>query len=108
MTYNLISRAAAIEAIGERPLNWTDTPRELQAISDWDGYIAALKSVPAVDAVPVVHGRWLECEDGWGDTHYQCSECGEEWNLDAGTPEENDMNYCPNCGAKMDGRENDG
>lgn len=47
-------------------------------------------------------GRWLECEDGWCDTHYQCSECGMEWNLDAGTPEENDMYYCPNCGARME------
>ena len=56
-TDDLISRAAAIEAIGERPLNWTDTHGELQAISDWDGYIAALKSVPAVDAIPV---EWFE------------------------------------------------
>lgn len=61
-----------------------------------------VKKAPTVDAVPVVHGRWLECEDGWDDTHYQCSECGMEWNLDAGTPEENDMHYCPNCGARME------
>ena len=52
---------------------------------------------------PRVHGRWMECEDGWGDCHYQCSECGCEWCLNDGTPEENGMNYCPNCGAKMDG-----
>ena len=51
-------------------------------------------------------GRWMECEDGWGDTHYQCSECGLEWILNDGTPEENNMNYCPHCGA-MDG-ESDG
>lgn len=57
---------------------------------------------PAVDAAPVVHGRWIEIEDSWGDCHYQCSECGEEWNLDAGTPVENNMNFCPRCGAKMD------
>jgi DNA-directed RNA polymerase subunit RPC12/RpoP len=62
---------------------------------------------PNVDAVPVVHGRWIEIEDSWGDCHYQCAECGEEWNLDAGTPAENNMNYCPNCGAKMDGERRD-
>lgn len=66
-----------------------------------------LNGLPAVDAVEVKHGRWLECDDGWGDIHYQCSECGQEWNLDAGTPEENNMNHCPNCGAKMDGGEED-
>lgn len=56
-----------------------------------------------VDAEPVRNGRWMTCEDGWGDDHYQCSECGEEWTLIDGTPEENGMRYCPNCGAKMDG-----
>jgi len=60
------------------------------------------------ECVPVVHGRWNEIEDYWGDYHYQCSVCGEEWNLDAGTPVENNMNYCPNCGAKMDGERRDG
>ena len=66
---DLISRAAAIEAIGERPLNWTDTPGELQAISDWDCYIAALKSVPAVAAAPVVR-----CKDCKHSIDYDFSE----------------------------------
>ena len=66
-----------------------------------------LKAQEPVDAVPVVHGQWIEIEDSYGDCHYQCTECGEEWNLDAGTPEENNMNYCPNCGAKMDGERRD-
>ena len=52
---------------------------------------------------PVVHGRWEELDDPWGDTHYRCSVCGCEWFLEAGTPEENGMNYCPRCGARMDG-----
>lgn len=68
----------------------------------------AILQLPAVDAVEVKHGRWLKCEDGWGDINYQCFECGQEWNLDAGTPEENNMNHCPNCGAKMDGGEDNG
>lgn len=52
-------------------------------------------------AVPVARGRWIEIKDGWGDCCYRCSECGEEWVLDAGTPAENNMNYCPVCGAEM-------
>lgn len=60
---------------------------------------------PTIDAEPVRHGRWVICEDGCGDTHYQCSACGDEWTLIDGTPQENGMKYCPHCGAKMDGGE---
>lgn len=94
---DLISREAAIEAIGERPLSWNDTPEELQAIIDWDCDIAAIKSVPTVDAVPVVHGRWIdETPEDYLDPRMRCSICKEietpliKWR------------YCPNCGAKMD------
>ncbi len=44
-----------------------------------------------VDAVEVVHGRWLP---HWGNT--ECSVCGYITYLCG-------ANYCPNCGAKMAG-----
>lgn len=57
----------------------------------------------AVDAVPVVHGRWIHdghrIEGGIDWCH--CSECGKSDNFCART------NYCPNCGAKMDGGDSD-
>ena len=90
---DLISRAAAMDVFMGKPPDFYHT-----------SYIVGeLNCVPAVDAAPVVPARWLECEDGWGDCHYQCSECGCEWCLNDGTPEENGMKFCPNCGAKMDG-----
>lgn len=55
------------------------------------GYAKAIEDVagcPTVDAVPVVHGRWI-------DEH--CSECG------AYVFHGDVANYCPHCGAKMDG-----
>lgn len=60
-----------------------------------------INSIPAADVVPVVHGRWEQCFEGWrkqieGD---QCSVCGF---AHYGTTIR-DYNYCPNCGAKMDG-----
>lgn len=59
--------------------------------------------VPAADVQPVRHGRWDEespdCLDG--DSVYVCSVCGETWTLIEGTPLDNNMHYCPNCGAKM-------
>ena len=48
-------------------------------------------------------GHWIE-QDGYdGDTYYDCSECGESFCLIEGTPTDNLYNYCPNCGAKMEG-----
>ena len=59
-----------------------------------------IDSVPAVDAVEVVHGRWEEYSRMPG--YLQCSKCHDAhiwfaWLKDG------KWNYCPNCGAKMDG-----
>lgn len=61
------------------------------------------------DIQPVRCGEWEEIEEygGWGDTYFRCSICGDEWDLDAGTPVENGMKYCPNCGARMMKEDND-
>ena len=64
-----------------------------------------IKNMPAADVAPVVHGHWIEQEDGNLDTYYTCSSCKEDFDLIAGTPCENLYNYCPNCGAKMDEKE---
>lgn len=54
-------------------------------------------AIPSVDAAPVVHGRWIEKSYLLGTTRY-CSECGENYGMPHGV-----FNYCPHCGAKMDG-----
>ncbi|MBQ2768079.1 MAG: hypothetical protein IJF49_08410 [Clostridia bacterium] len=69
---------------------------------------------PAADVVEVKHGKWNYNPDGmdWGLGAWECSLCGcANHNLPM---EENikplrwaGSNYCPNCGAKMDGG-NDG
>lgn len=48
------------------------------------------------------HGHWKLVQDYYDDEHWQCSACGCEWYLEAGNPKENNMLYCPECGAKMD------
>lgn len=54
-----------------------------------------MEVAPAVDAVPVIHGRWVinPATSLWPIGN--CSVCGE---LHVGT---NKANYCPHCGAKM-------
>lgn len=72
--------------------------------------LIAVRGVPtAADVQPIKHGYWEEVTDygGWGDTHYRCSICGEEWYLEDGKPKDNNMNFCPRCGARMDGEQND-
>ena len=59
-----------------------------------------IEAAPTVDAVEVVHGRWIEQEKYTFGTMYDCSICGTRI-LDNG----HSWNYCPNCGAKMDGGE---
>ena len=46
--------------------------------------------------------EWIEDEDMYGDPIYRCSNCGEHFILEEGTPTDNGYFYCPNCGAKMD------
>ena len=62
---------------------------------------------PKPDDCPLIelqpHGRWIEESDYDGDSVYVCSECGETWTLIDGTPQDNNMHYCPKCGAIMDG-----
>lgn len=61
-----------------------------------DGVYAVIETFPAADVAPVVHGRW-EIDDG--KNHCHCTACffGRNVKTQIG------WNYCPNCGAWMDG-----
>ena len=64
---------------------------------------SAILKIQAADVATVRHGRWEDWDDGFGGTYYRCSVCGEDWCTIDGTPAENGMRYCPQCGARMDG-----
>lgn len=63
-----------------------------------DVAIADLADAPTVEAVPVVHGRWVAVpsSDMMTGKAYKCSEC-QKMRYGSFMP-----NYCQNCGAKMD------
>ena len=68
-------------------------------------FVNDIENAPNVDAVEVVHGRWIERPlDNFRKYEVKCSECGfiGIGNYDQYL-EPIDFNYCPNCGAKMDG-----
>lgn len=66
-------------------------------IGDLENAKKLLDVIPPANFTPAVQGRWIESDHG----SYICSLCYEDWMLNDGTPEENHMNYCPRCGARM-------
>lgn len=64
-----------------------------------------IDAIPAADVAPVRHGRWIWelADNGWAN--HICSECGYTKNTDIHVRLGYD--YCPNCGAKMDGGKDD-
>lgn len=66
-------------------------------------YIAniVLNKKNIVDAEPVKHGRW-----GRSGPLLECNQCGEIYSQLGGNGGKS-WNYCPNCGAKMDGESDD-
>lgn len=69
-----------------------------KTVGDW------LDEIPAADVVEVIHGHWISQQEAetindYGKA-YCCSICGHcDWDC----TESESFNYCPHCGAKMDG-----
>lgn len=75
-----------------------------------DHFMYMISMAPDIDAEPVRHGRWIQLRyGGYVDgcliyDEWECSEC--QYGCEG--EEEPPLNYCPECGAKMDGgKEND-
>lgn len=104
---DLISRQAAIEAMRELPHEYNTKEQRART-----GGIAACQTI--IRELPSVHpktGRWIldttQCLP-----EYVCTDCKSRFPLVAsggfyGTLCCENMNYCPNCGAKMEDNENE-
>ena len=62
---------------------------------------AAILKIQAADVAPVRHGRWVPTKAPFMNECEDCSVCGYR------TVWGHRYNYCPNCGAKMDGERKD-
>ena len=83
-------------------------PTNQRYTDGWNDCLLRVKSMvskaPAADVAPVVHGQWDDSGRytfPGGSTAVRCTNCGcalteSEYHL-------NNWNYCPVCGAKMDG-----
>ena len=64
-------------------------------------YIYMIEDMPTADVAPVVHGQWETNSDRPDSLICSVCKCGfDMWKHDP-------HNCCPNCGAKMDEKEND-
>lgn len=92
--------SAAIDLI-RRHIGNLHTSRE-ESLLAW--VVGALQTMPAADVVPAMHGQWVHsryenCSERLDIV--KCSQCGFEAYAIAHYVRGG--NYCPNCGARMDG-----
>lgn len=95
---SLISRADAIETVLTYFIPRSHTGERGEYEEDFVRTI--FKSLPSAEAV---QGEWIEYTDCEGKTRtITCSKCG--WVEHSWV----DLNYCPNCGARMTSYKGDG
>lgn len=109
MSRNLIDRDALIASIPKTNVDIFENCRNCSTLCDWQ-VRELIEQAELVDAVEVVHGRWLRT-DAFPHRIY-CSVCfktyvtneeviqGRSWDCPIYAYE---AEYCPHCGAKMDG-----
>ena len=80
---------------------WTSPVSDERRVTvDVDLVKFGLDRIPAADVAEVVHGQWIKDDFLSDDVNNaeKCSQCGELIGWFGNLP-----NYCPNCGAKMEG-----
>ena len=101
-----IDREALVEWLKRIPLKDLSDGRGLCRVIFEDDFKRAIKKIPKgiiVDVSPVRHGRWiLEREPDGKPYCFHCSVCDDDFHYIGITVA---YDYCPNCGAKMDGGE---
>lgn len=92
----LVRRADVQDEI-DRWLDSVGTIMVGKGLSSYGELIGCLEDAPAADVAPVRHGRWVKhYRSGTPVAEGYVSTCCDMWN-------NRKSDYCPNCGAKMDG-----
>ena len=101
----LIDANALLEKLS-RMIEYCKTDSKVNGLTALFQVGDAVMDCPTIDAVEVVHGRWIETEEEvWHlyqrrtITRFRCSQCEQTENKKS--------NYCPNCGADMRERKPD-
>lgn len=81
---------------------YIDAEKLREAVNQWDmqelylpvHFLDLIEVIPTADVKEVKHGRWIK-DRNFNDDLARCSACH--------IFSDRQPNYCPNCGAKMDG-----
>ena len=77
--------------------------KEIERAPEWDGHTPAQAIERIGKLEPVRHGSWVESGYACGESEWTCTACGNtEWRTSSIR-----LKYCPCCGAKMEGCEQD-
>lgn len=99
MMAEYIDREAAVKAFNNFDAGRADSPPS--TLLTTEEFAEYLYELPAADVAPVVHGKWLL--DRWPSwPHRECSRCKIMIPRTTEVPDQY-WQYCPNCGARMDG-----
>ena len=89
------------ELAEENIRKWLDVkpsvPRICKKVEDIA--VNAVELTPTADVAEVRHGHWKYVDGDLGYSDLECSEC----RATTAFFDDERFNYCPNCGAKMDG-----
>ena len=125
---DLISRRAAIDALGEKPVAWSKGEYERGLQNQWGYDVSAIKQLPPalpepmkIDLSRCSEENWERIKKEWANTpitaitaeperikgHWvrngwaiTCSECGYDMPYTV-------RRFCPNCGADMRGEQDE-
>ena len=61
--------------------------------------LSALRPVSREQVEKVWRGEWQYHPEDYDELTWTCSRCGEVWTLIDGTPDDNNMDFCPACGS---------
>lgn len=97
---NLLEQFNSLEQLARKRVY--DTPTNSPAYERYstqyyerEKALSIIKAQPTADVVEVRHGEWRKANDKY--PRYVCTICNHLFN-------NKNYNYCPNCGAKMDGK----
>ena len=81
---------------------WASPVRNEQRVTvDADDVQFGVDKIPSADVAPVRHAMWEVVVGSDGKEHMVCTGCRKQQDL-TGV-----FSYCPNCGCRMDGGEQD-
>lgn len=94
-------------------LGWEDCYNGFSDTYDKARIIGEIEEAPTIDTLPIRYGHWIECESENGIYFHECSVCKQrdmyqgtftEWGV-KGFSFYFKRQYCPYCGARMEGVE---